>query len=74
MDYSNSRYGGGQGPYLRFQTNTDPLGGPNLNFNGQVDANDWHNHFYLGTGGEGDDLPLQNALAGTILYQYEFGP
>jgi RHS repeat-associated protein len=73
MDYSNSKYGRGQGPYLRFQVGTDPLGGPNLNFNGVIDDNDWHNHFYLGTGGEGDDLPLQNALAGTILSQYEFG-
>jgi RHS repeat-associated protein len=74
MDYSNSRYGRGQGPYLRFQVGTDPSGGPTLNFNGQTDDNPYHNHYYLGTGGEGDDLPLQNALAGTILYQYEFGP
>lgn len=74
MDYSNSRFGRGEGPYLRFMAGTDPLTNTYLNFNGQIDPEYGHTHFYLGTGGEGDDLPLQNAIAGTIQYQYMFGP
>jgi hypothetical protein len=70
MDQSNNRRFAGDGPYLRFQRGTDPRGTEYLNFSGQVDGNGDHTHFYLGTVGEADDLDLQYAIAGTILYQY----
>ena len=69
-DQSNNQAFAGDGPYLRFQRGTARNGREYLNFNGQVDDQFDHTHFYLGTAGEADDLDLQYAIAGTVLYQY----
>jgi hypothetical protein len=60
----------GNGPYLRLEVTKGGRAGP-LNFDGQREDNIDHTHFELGDAGEQDDLTLQIALVGTVLYQYQ---